>query len=75
MFRAGSFRGKIILTNAKELHLTLLFPQDVFKLLTPGGGGYGLKEKEESKQELPAPTTKFVERGSVYEFRSLQESA
>jgi N-methylhydantoinase B/oxoprolinase/acetone carboxylase alpha subunit len=52
----------------------LLF-QDTFKLLTPGGGGYGRKDDEDNEHNSPSIATKFTERGSVYEFRSLQESA
>lgn len=52
----------------------------MFKLLTPGGGGYGEEETEvdvdgRMKNNKGEPSTKFVERGSVYEFRSMQESA
>ena len=50
--------------------------QDTFKLLTPGGGGYGQKEDEKIQpQQSSTATPKFVERGSVYDYRSLQESA
>lgn len=48
---------------------------DSFRLLTPGGGGYGVEDKEGNKPVVTAIATKFTERGSVYEFRSLQESA
>ena len=49
---------------------------DLFRLLTPGGGGYGnedgLIEENDANGSI---ATKIVERGSVFEFRSLQESA
>jgi N-methylhydantoinase B/oxoprolinase/acetone carboxylase alpha subunit len=49
--------------------------QDVFRLLTPGGGGYGCPnvtstEEDTSQEKLPM----FIERGSVYEYQRAQES-
>jgi N-methylhydantoinase B/oxoprolinase/acetone carboxylase alpha subunit len=50
--------------------------QDVFRLLTPGGGGYGRPnvvtsfEEDRNHKQLP----KFIERGSVYEYHRAQES-
>ncbi len=52
-----------------------LLLQDSFKLLTPGGGGYGRNDDEDNEPNSWSIATKFTERGSVYEFRSLQESA
>uniref|UniRef100_A0A8V5GWG0 Uncharacterized protein n=1 Tax=Melopsittacus undulatus TaxID=13146 RepID=A0A8V5GWG0_MELUD len=59
-------------------------PGDVFRLLTPGGGGFGAPQEGEGQgegqgegegpsQPLPPPKS-FTERGSVFEYRSLQES-
>jgi N-methylhydantoinase B/oxoprolinase/acetone carboxylase alpha subunit len=59
----------------KYLNNNCLLLQDSFKLLTPGGGGYGRKDDEDNEHNSPSIATKFTERGSVYEFRSLQESA
>lgn len=51
--------------------------QDVFQLHTPGGGGYGSPETEgDVCSEVIAgggEFSKFVERGSVYEYRQTQE--
>lgn len=51
--------------------------KDTFKLMTPGGGGYGRAEDAGSSdgKVVAQNPSKFVERGSVYEFRSMQESA
>jgi N-methylhydantoinase B/oxoprolinase/acetone carboxylase alpha subunit len=50
--------------------------QDVFRLLTPGGGGYGcpdvVKSTEDDTNPKKLPT--FIERGSVYEYHRAQES-
>ncbi|XP_030764688.1 5-oxoprolinase-like [Sitophilus oryzae] len=49
-------------------------PGDAFRLLTPGGGGYGLPE--EADKTFPGPTSSqkvFLERGSVFEYRMAQE--
>lgn len=50
--------------------------QDTFLLLTPGGGGYGLpsdiKNTEITAKKSVSKTT--LERGSVYNYRMLQES-
>ncbi|XP_054270976.1 5-oxoprolinase-like [Macrosteles quadrilineatus] len=47
-------------------------PGDVFQLLTPGGGGWGEGDGDESVP--PTKTPKFLERGSVFEYRKAQES-
>ena len=50
--------------------------QDVFRLLTPGGGGYGspytaiLSEGGTNDKQLPV----FNERGSIYDYHRAQES-
>lgn len=50
--------------------------QDVFRLMTPGGGGYGSPDVVTSfaavtnQKQLPT----FIERGSVYEYHRAQES-
>jgi N-methylhydantoinase B/oxoprolinase/acetone carboxylase alpha subunit len=50
--------------------------QDVFRLMTPGGGGYGSpndvtsSKGDTNQKELPV----FIERGSVYEYHRAQES-
>lgn len=46
--------------------------QDIFQLLTPGGGAWG-----SSEEDIPVIHTKTpisIERGSVYEYRMAQES-
>ena len=80
MFSSCSFGGKqagLLFYACFLLQFLLLILQDTFKLLTPGGGGYGLERDKAiiSKSEQILHQPKFVERGSVYEYRSLQESA
>lgn len=48
--------------------------QDSFRLYTPGGGGYGCPG-DEVQAMPPAKRTKFPERGSVAQYRQVQESA
>lgn len=50
--------------------------QDTFLLLTPGGGGYGLPS-DINNAEITATksiSSSTLERGSVYNYRMLQES-
>lgn len=50
--------------------------QDTFSLLTPGGGGYGLPS-DFNNTEITANksiSNPILERGSVYNYRMLQES-
>jgi N-methylhydantoinase B/oxoprolinase/acetone carboxylase alpha subunit len=50
--------------------------QDVFRLLTPGGGGYGFPDNvmssEDGTNEKQLPV--FIERGSIYDYHRAQES-
>lgn len=46
---------------------------DVFSMKTPGGGGYGKYDDAKSREETSSMRT-FIERGSVFEYRSAQES-
>ncbi|CAH1992910.1 unnamed protein product [Acanthoscelides obtectus] len=51
-----------------------IFPGDMFSLLTPGGGGYGVPGEQTSQQ--PSSDGRlgvFLERGSVFEYRQAQE--
>ncbi|NWU98761.1 OPLA oxoprolinase, partial [Upupa epops] len=51
-------------------------PGDVFRLLTPGGGGYGTPGDGEDGdgEDPPEPPQNFLERGSVFEYRRAQEA-
>ena len=51
--------------------------QDVFRLITPGGGGYGEASAGDANgADQKAKTSKqFIERGSVAAYRMAQESA
>lgn len=53
-----------------------LEPGDIFRLLTPGAGGYGLLNDVESTVQPSSDGDRnvFVERGSVYQYRMDQES-
>ncbi|NXG39049.1 OPLA oxoprolinase, partial [Dromaius novaehollandiae] len=51
-------------------------PGDVFRLRTPGGGGFGepgTAEAPEDGEEPPAPRS-FAERGSLFDYRQAQEA-
>lgn len=54
---------------------------DTFRLLTPGGGGYGIAanpaydiERSRDSHEPPQKKQRHVERGSVFEYTRAQES-
>lgn len=55
----------------------IFFLQDVFRLVTPGGGGYGIPEIGEGDKMSTAPAEDAVLRakGSVYDYSLRQESA
>nr|KAG5689815.1 hypothetical protein BaRGS_029293 [Batillaria attramentaria] len=49
---------------------------DVFRLETPGGGGYGKPSSTGSTVTVPATESQtFIQRGSLYEYKLGQESA
>ncbi|KAK7474011.1 hypothetical protein BaRGS_00034721 [Batillaria attramentaria] len=51
-------------------------PWDVFRLETPGGGGYGKPSSTGSTVTVPATESHtFIQRGSLYEYKLGQESA
>ena len=45
----------------------------MFQLMTPGGGGYGSVE-DHNYTEPPEKKARYIERGSVFEFKQAQES-
>ncbi|KNC23028.1 hypothetical protein FF38_12157 [Lucilia cuprina] len=48
---------------------------DLFAMKTPGGGGYGKFDDTVALSEKPIPAaSKFLERGSVFDYRQSQES-
>lgn len=47
---------------------------DMFSMKTPGGGGCGSADDDEKIRKEKSPTRTFAERGSVFEYRSAQES-
>ena len=52
--------------------------QDVFRLLTPGGGGFGTPSNEarhQGRRHDPVASHRYEERGSVHAYRLAQESA
>ncbi|XP_017773612.1 PREDICTED: 5-oxoprolinase [Nicrophorus vespilloides] len=49
-------------------------PGDIFEILTPGGGGYGVPGSKTIKIEDLPITKSYVERGSLYTFKLNQES-
>ena len=50
-----------------------LFSQDLFRLQTPGGGGYGRAE-DKSETEVKRRKLSHVNRGSLYDYTSKQHS-
>jgi len=59
------------------LTIFISFLQDVFRLVTPGGGGYGIPEIGEVEKRSIAPAEDAVlrARGSVFDYSLRQESA
>lgn len=54
------------------------FSQDVFRLVTPGGGGYGVQEIGEGDKRrsiVPADDAVLRAKGSVFDYGLRQESA
>ncbi|XP_064410048.1 5-oxoprolinase isoform X1 [Latimeria chalumnae] len=72
--------GRIINLGGKT-SVTLL-PGDMFRLQTPGGGGFGKMERtellvdgvDEPASKRPRGQRTFLERGSVYDYRTSQEA-
>ena len=66
-------------------HITPLVFQYIYRLESPGGGGYGPRENDEEEEENTSPhkrrrtdpvaSHKYVEKGSVHAYRMAQESA
>nr|XP_008122897.1 PREDICTED: 5-oxoprolinase [Anolis carolinensis] len=55
-----------------------VFPGDVFRLQTPGGGGFGPPSAPQHcppAPPAPPPGQRFAERGSLFDFRLVQEMA
>lgn len=49
---------------------------DSFRMLTPGGGGYGAEAEEEAVDEEKRSSARLpLERGSLYDYKQAQESA
>lgn len=75
-------RGYNLLIRADKRYINLggktavnVEPGDIYSMLTPGGGGYGnYSESQASVKSNTGQTKIFVERGSVYEYKQLQES-
>jgi len=59
---------------------TVVKPGDIFRLLTPGGGGYGYESPTESnddsadKKETNQNQKVVVNRGSLYDYKRRQEA-
>ncbi|KAG6451502.1 hypothetical protein O3G_MSEX007183 [Manduca sexta] len=50
------------------------YPGDKYIMNSPSGGGYGLATDKQTDEQTDKQFTGFVERGSIYEYRSAQES-
>lgn len=69
--------GRVIYLGAKTA--VQVEGGDVFSMLTPGGGGYGVAVVEDAagdngESQGTQPAVGFTEKGSVYEYRMAQES-
>ncbi|GLV36147.1 uncharacterized protein CBL_08640 [Carabus blaptoides fortunei] len=51
-----------------------IYPGDIFRLHTPGGGGYGKPGSGDDIEQCQKQPKVFPERGSVHEYRRAQES-
>ncbi len=49
------------------------FCQDIFILLTPGGGGYGKVDDEQENNSEQTEFRSFIERGSLFDYKLTQE--
>ncbi|XP_075985169.1 5-oxoprolinase isoform X2 [Anticarsia gemmatalis] len=51
------------------------YPGDKYIMNSPGGGGYGVpSDQSDANIQTSKQTSEFIERGSVFEYRSAQES-
>ncbi|KAJ8342612.1 hypothetical protein SKAU_G00325400 [Synaphobranchus kaupii] len=71
--------GRILNLGAKTT--VNLESGDMFCLYTPGGGGFGMEDMDQEEGNGSSPPMKrkrpcetFLERGSVFEYRRVQES-
>lgn len=64
--------GRVINLGGKTS--ILCYPGDKYIMHSPGGGGYGLPSDDNLVQTKEQKYQGFVERGSVFEYRSAQES-
>jgi len=73
--------NSLVTTDGRTLNLggkcsVPVQPGDMFRLQTPGGGGYGEQEDENGVIEMAAKKRKVImERGSVHEYNQAQLSA
>ncbi|CAG9792777.1 unnamed protein product [Diatraea saccharalis] len=64
--------GRVINLGGKTS--IVAYPGDKYIMNSPGGGGYGRPNSKSSSKQTDKYYSEFLERGSVYEYRSAQES-
>ncbi|RVE51001.1 hypothetical protein evm_004292 [Chilo suppressalis] len=64
--------GRVINLGGKTS--IVAYPGDKYIMNSPGGGGYGRPNSESTNKPTDKQYSEFLERGSVYEYRSAQES-
>ncbi|XP_063833705.1 5-oxoprolinase [Ostrinia nubilalis] len=64
--------GRLINLGAKSS--VVAYPGDKYIMNSPGGGGYGRPDATTGDAQTDKQYSEFLERGSVYEYRSAQES-
>ncbi|XP_047540039.1 5-oxoprolinase [Vanessa atalanta] len=65
--------GRLINLGAKSS--VVAYPGDKYIMNSPGGGGYGRpSDAADTNKQTDKQYSEFLERGSVYEYRSAQES-
>nr|XP_026499873.1 5-oxoprolinase-like [Vanessa tameamea] len=65
--------GRLINLGAKSS--VVAYPGDKYIMNSPGGGGYGRpSDAADANKQTDKQYSEFLERGSVYEYRSAQEA-
>ena len=83
MFIVLQYSAIVQTQNIQSIISVLNFPQDMFRLQTPGGGGFGTPEDEDENSEQrvkrrrtdPVSSHHYLQRGSVHAYQLAQESA
>lgn len=72
-----AIESRFLVCSSPIFYYYFIFTQDMFQLLTPGGGGYGRPDENNCDDTYTGPPEKkarHIQRGSVFEFTKAQES-